>query len=74
MAFYFGGVGSGVWKTDDAGNTRINVSDITFGTSSVSAVVVGLRSLLRSSSLIFHSDARILARWTIEEHYMRGPV
>ena len=38
--FYFGGVGSGVWKTDDAGQTWANVSDSTFTTSSVGAIAV----------------------------------
>ncbi|MBO6577256.1 MAG: hypothetical protein JJ896_17580 [Rhodothermales bacterium] len=38
--FYFGGVGSGVWKTDDAGQNWSNVSDDAFGTSSVGAIAV----------------------------------
>ena len=38
--YYFGGVGSGVWKTTDAGLTWFNVSDTTFGTSSVGAIAV----------------------------------
>lgn len=38
--FYHGAVGSGVWKTDDAGGTWTNVSDSTFGTSSVGAIAV----------------------------------
>lgn len=38
--YYFGGVGSGVWKTTDAGTTWQNVSDTTFGTSSVGAIAV----------------------------------
>ena len=38
--FYFGGVGSGVWKTTDAGITWKNVSDDTFGTASVGAIAV----------------------------------
>ncbi len=38
--YYFGGVGSGVWKTTDAGLSWTNVSDSTFGTSSVGAIAV----------------------------------
>ncbi len=40
MTYYHGGVGSGVWKTTDGGETWINVSDSTFGTSSVGAIAV----------------------------------
>ena len=40
LTYYFGGVGSGVWKTTDAGLTWTNISDSTFGTSSVGAVAV----------------------------------
>ncbi len=40
LTYYFGGVGSGVWKTTDAGVTWINISDTTFGTSSVGAIAV----------------------------------
>ncbi|HSG49955.1 MAG TPA: hypothetical protein VLA43_19180, partial [Longimicrobiales bacterium] len=40
MTYYFGGVGSGVWKTTDAGTTWTSVSDDTFGTSSVGAIAV----------------------------------
>ena len=40
LTYYFGGVGSGVWKTTDAGLTWNNVSDSTFGTSSVGAIAV----------------------------------
>lgn len=38
--YYFGGVGGGVWKTNDAGNTWMNISDGFFKTSSVGAVAV----------------------------------
>lgn len=38
--FYFGAVAGGVWKTDDAGTTWINVSDGYFKTSSVGALTV----------------------------------
>ncbi len=38
--YYFGGVGSGVWKTTDAGQSWNNVSDSTFKTSSVGAIEV----------------------------------
>ena len=38
--FYFGGVGSGVWKTTDSGETWTNVSDDTFQTASVGAIEV----------------------------------
>ena len=38
--YYFGGVGSGVWKTTNAGQTWENISDDTFGTSSVGAIAV----------------------------------
>ena len=40
LTYYFGGVGSGVWKTTDAGTSWVNVSDSTFGTSSVGAIAV----------------------------------
>ncbi|HSR41917.1 MAG TPA: hypothetical protein VLL48_07090, partial [Longimicrobiales bacterium] len=40
MTYYFGGVGSGVFKTTDAGETWVEVSDSTFGTSSVGAIAV----------------------------------
>lgn len=40
MTYYFGGVGSGVYKTDDAGRSWTEVSDDTFGTSSVGAIAV----------------------------------
>jgi hypothetical protein len=42
FAYYFGGVGAGVWKTTDAGTTWRNISDSTFGTSSVGAISVAL--------------------------------
>src|SRR5271167_3590950 len=39
--YYFGGVGGGVWKTTDAGNTWVSVSDgQPFGTSDVGAIAV----------------------------------
>ncbi|MCP5053093.1 MAG: glycosyl hydrolase [bacterium] len=38
--FYFGGTGSGVWKTGNAGETWKNVSDGFFKTGSVGAVAV----------------------------------
>jgi photosystem II stability/assembly factor-like uncharacterized protein len=38
--FYFGGTGSGVWKTTDGGNTWQNISDSFFKTSSVGAIAV----------------------------------
>ena len=38
--FYFGAVAGGVWKTEDAGTTWVNVSDGQFRTSSVGAVAV----------------------------------
>ena len=40
MTYYFGGVGSGVFKTTDAGRRWTEVSDDTFGTSSVGALAV----------------------------------
>jgi photosystem II stability/assembly factor-like uncharacterized protein len=40
LTYYFGGVGSGVWKTTDAGITWTNISDTTFGTSSVGAIAI----------------------------------
>ncbi len=40
LTYYFGGVGSGVWKTTDAGITWANISDKTFGTTSVGAITV----------------------------------
>ncbi|HVS62675.1 MAG TPA: hypothetical protein VMT85_04120 [Thermoanaerobaculia bacterium] len=40
QVYYFGGVGSGVWKTTDGGEVWVNVSDDTFGTSSVGAIAV----------------------------------
>ncbi|MEI6668946.1 MAG: glycosyl hydrolase [Acidobacteriota bacterium] len=38
--FYFGGTGSGVWKTTDGGATWANVSDTFFKTGSVGAIAV----------------------------------
>lgn len=40
MTYYQGSVGSGVWKTTDAGTTWTPISDDTFGTSSVGAIAV----------------------------------
>ncbi len=37
--FYFGATGGGVWKTTDAGNTWVNISDGFFG-SSIGAIAV----------------------------------
>ncbi|MGE5340507.1 MAG: WD40/YVTN/BNR-like repeat-containing protein [Candidatus Omnitrophota bacterium] len=38
--FYFGGAGSGVWKTEDSGQTWKNISDGFFKTSSVGAMAM----------------------------------
>lgn len=38
--YYFGGTGSGVWKTEDNGETWKNISDGFFKTSSVGAIAV----------------------------------
>ncbi len=38
--FYFGGVGGGVWKTTDAGETWTNITDGQLATSSVGAIAV----------------------------------
>jgi len=38
--YYQGGVGSGVWKTTDGGESWENISDDAFGTSSVGAIAV----------------------------------
>lgn len=40
LRYYFGGVGSGVWRTDDAGQSWRNVTDGQFNTSSVGAIAV----------------------------------
>ncbi len=40
FTYYFGGVGSGVWKTTDAGTTWQSISDSTFGTASVGTIAV----------------------------------
>lgn len=40
LTYYFGGVGGGVWKTEDAGMTWRNVSDGFLDTSSVGALAV----------------------------------
>ena len=42
QVFYFGGVGAGMWKTEDAGITWRNISDGHFTTSSVGAIDVSL--------------------------------
>ena len=38
--YYFGGTGSGVWKSEDSGNRWTNVSDGQLGTGSVGAIAV----------------------------------
>jgi photosystem II stability/assembly factor-like uncharacterized protein/uncharacterized protein YoxC len=40
MTYYFGGVGGGIWKTDDAGISWKNVSDGFLKTGSVGAIAV----------------------------------
>lgn len=40
LTYYQGGVGSGIWKTTDGGGSWSNISDDTFGTSSVGAIAV----------------------------------
>ncbi|NNM05033.1 MAG: glycosyl hydrolase, partial [Gemmatimonadetes bacterium] len=40
LTYYHGGVGSGVWKTNDGGQTWENISGDSFGTSSVGAIAV----------------------------------
>ncbi len=38
--FYFGAVAGGIWKTEDAGTTWVNISDGYLGTGSVGAIAV----------------------------------
>ncbi len=38
--YYFGTVGGGIWKTEDAGNSWIPISDSAFHTSSVGAIAI----------------------------------
>jgi photosystem II stability/assembly factor-like uncharacterized protein len=38
--FYMGATGGGVWKTTDAGETWVNVSDTFFGSGSIGAIAV----------------------------------
>ena len=38
QTFYFGGVGGGVWKTTDGGETWVNITDGQLETSSVGAI------------------------------------
>ncbi|MGH9333760.1 MAG: WD40/YVTN/BNR-like repeat-containing protein, partial [Vicinamibacteria bacterium] len=40
LTFYFGGVGGGVWKTTDGGDTWTNITDGQLKTSSVGAIAV----------------------------------
>lgn len=40
LRYYFGGVGGGVWQTDDAGQSWRNITDGQFNTSSVGAIAV----------------------------------
>jgi photosystem II stability/assembly factor-like uncharacterized protein len=40
LTYYFGGTGSGVWKTTDAGNRWENISDGFFGVGSIGAIAV----------------------------------
>ncbi len=40
QTFYFGGVGGGVWKTTDGGETWVNVTDGQLKTSSVGAIAI----------------------------------
>ncbi|HET7464540.1 MAG TPA: hypothetical protein VFJ82_24990, partial [Longimicrobium sp.] len=42
FTFYFGSTGGGVWKTVDAGQTWVNVSDPFFTEASIGAVEVSL--------------------------------
>jgi len=42
FTFYFGSTGGGVWKTADAGQTWVNVSDPFFAEASIGAVEVSL--------------------------------
>jgi len=40
LVYYFGGTGSGVWKTEDGGITWVNVSDGFFGVGSIGSIAV----------------------------------
>jgi photosystem II stability/assembly factor-like uncharacterized protein len=40
LTYYFGGTGGGVWKTEDGGQTWVNISDGFFKTGSVGAIAV----------------------------------
>jgi photosystem II stability/assembly factor-like uncharacterized protein len=40
LVYYFGGTGGGVWKTTDAGNNWVNVTDGFLGVGSVGAIAV----------------------------------
>jgi photosystem II stability/assembly factor-like uncharacterized protein len=40
LRYYFGGVGGGVWQTDDAGQSWRNITDGQFNTSSVGAIAI----------------------------------
>jgi photosystem II stability/assembly factor-like uncharacterized protein len=40
LRYYFGGVGGGVWQTDDAGQSWRNITDGQFNTSSIGAIAV----------------------------------
>ena len=40
MTYYFGSVGGGVWKTEDAGHNWKNISDGFFNTTSIGAITV----------------------------------
>ncbi|MEM8907339.1 MAG: glycosyl hydrolase [Bacteroidota bacterium] len=40
LRYFFGSTGGGVWKTEDAGNSWVNISDAFFKTGSVGAIAV----------------------------------
>ncbi|MBC6994284.1 glycosyl hydrolase [Neolewinella lacunae] len=59
LRYYFGGVGGGVWQTDDAGQSWFNITDGQLNTSSVGAIAVA------------PSDPNVLYLGT-GEHAVRG--
>ena len=52
--FYTGATGGGVWKTTDAGETWVNVSDTFFGSGSIGAIAVAIQRRFHLPNSLAH--------------------